>query len=164
MEGMEHALCNAHHLRELKSLEEIEKEPWAFQMSRFLRLLNRLTDPPLERVFRIYDEIVARGLAFHEKQTSMGGRKKRIGHNLLLRLKNFKDAVLRFLTNPGVPFTNNQAEQDIRMMKVKQKISGGFRGMEGAKTFCTIRGFISTKRKQSQNIFQALQLQITAGA
>ena len=76
----------------------------------------------------------------------MGGRKRRIGHNLLLRLKNFKDAVLRFLTNPGVPFTNNQAEQDIRMMKVKQKISGGFRGMEVAKTFCTIRGFISTKK------------------
>ena len=161
MEGMEHALCNAHHLRELKSLEEIEKEPWAFQMSRFLRLLSRLTDPPLERVFKLYDQIVARGLAFHEHQTSMGGRKKRIGHNLLLRLKNFKDAVLRFLTNPGVPFTNNQAEQDIRMMKVKQKISGGFRGMDGAKTFCTIRGFISTKRKQSHNIFQALQLQIT---
>lgn len=162
MEGMEHALCNAHHLRELKALEDIEKEPWAMQMGKLLRLLSRLMDPPLERVFKLYDQIVFRGLTFHEQQPPMGGRKKRIGHNLLLRLKNFKDAVLRFLINPDVPFTNNQAEQDIRMMKVKQKISGGFRILEGAQTFCTIRGFISTKRKQSQNIFQALQLQFAS--
>jgi transposase len=158
MTDVKHALCNAHHLRELRALEEIENEPWAFRMSKFLRLLNRLKAPPLDRVSRLYDQIVHRGLAFHEQQSSFGNRKKRIGHNLLLRLKNFKDAVLRFVTSQGVPFTNNQAEQDIRMMKVKQKISGGFRTLQGAQTFCTIRGFISTQRKQSKNIFQSISL------
>ncbi|TDG93345.1 IS66 family transposase [Cardinium endosymbiont of Culicoides punctatus] len=77
--------------------------------------------------------------------------------NLLIRLRDFKDAVLRFLTTPEVPFTNNQAEQDIRMIKVKQKISGGFRTQKGAEMFCTIRGFLSTKRKQGTNLFQAIQ-------
>lgn len=81
---------------------------------------------------------MAQGLAFHEAQTPSGGRKKRIGHNLVLRFKNSKGAVLRFLTGPHVPFTNNQAEQDVPMMKVKQKISGGFRTLEGAETFCQI--------------------------
>jgi len=58
---------------------------------------------------------------------------------------------------PGLPFTNNQAEQDIRMIKVKQKISGGFRTSKGAENFCTIRGFISTNRKQNINVFSAIQ-------
>jgi transposase len=61
---------------------------------------------------------------FHESQPPLDGRKKRVGHNLLVRLRDFKEATLGFLTVPEVPFTNNQAEQDIRMMKVKQKISG----------------------------------------
>ena len=158
LEKVLHALCNAHHLRELKALAEIEKEVWAIQMARLLNILNRMKDPPIERMFRIYDDIVNRGLAFHESQPPLSARKnkRRTGHNLLLRLKNYKDAVLRFLTTPGVPFTNNQAEQDIRMMKVKQKISGGFRTMQGAETFCTIRGFLSTCRKHGLNLFQAI--------
>lgn len=158
LDQVQHALCNAHHLRELKALEEIEKEPWAFKMSQLLRITCRLKDPPLQRVMALYDKIVASGLAFHEKQNPFGGRKKRVGHNLLLRLHNFKDATLRFLTTPGVPFTNNQAEQDIRMMKVKQKISGCFRTLQGAEDFCVIRGFLSTQRKQSFNLFQSIQL------
>lgn len=153
--NVRHSLCNAHHLRELKALEEI-KETWAFKMSRLLRLLSRWTDPPLHRVLSYYDWIVAQGLKFHESQKSLDGRKRRVGHNLLLRLFNFKDAVLRFLTTPGVPFTNNQSEQDIRMIKVKQKISGGFRTTSGAEIFCNIRGFLSTQRKQGFNLFQAI--------
>lgn len=158
LEDGEHALCNAHHLRELKALEEFEKEPWAFKMSRLLTISSRLKDPPTSRILKLYDQIVAEGLAFHEQLPSLGKlhKKKRKGHNLALRLRNFKDCVLRFLEKPDVPFTNNQAEQDIRMMKVKQKISGGFRTPQGAETFCTIRGFLSTCRKQGLNLLQSL--------
>lgn len=153
-----HSLCNAHHLRELKALEEIEKEPWAFKMSRLLTVANRLKDPPIPRILELYDYIVAEGLAFHEQKPPLGKlhKKRRQGHNLLIRLRDFKECVLRFLERQDVPFTNNQAEQDIRMMKVKQKISGGFRTLQGAETFCIIRGFLSTCRKQGLNLFQSL--------
>jgi len=157
MTGVLHALCNAHHLRELKALEEIEKESWAKRMGKFMRMLPKLKDPPPGRIFDLYDWIVDRGFNYHLSQPKLSGRKKRTGHNLLLRLKNFKEAVLRFMVYPGLPFTNNQAEQDIRMIKVKQKISGGFRTIKGAENFCIIRGFISTNRKQSINVFSAIQ-------
>ena len=157
IEDVQHALCNAHHLRELKALEEFEKEPWAFKMSRLLAVSSRLKDPPLSRILTLYDQIIAEGLAFHERQPPLGKlhNKKRKGH-LVLRLRDFKNCVFRFLEKQDVPFTNNQAEQDIRMMKVKQKISGGFRTPQGAKTFCIIRGFFSTCRKQGLNLFQSL--------
>ncbi len=80
----------------------------------------------------------------------------RAGHNLLLRLQARKEDALRFLANPAVPFTNNQAEQDARMAKLKQKISGGFRSQKGAEDFAIIRSFISTAKKQGWNIIQAL--------
>ena len=150
LSGVLHALCNAHQLRELKALVEIEKEDWARRMQRLLRTachvttLAREADKPLKPAMtalieRRYDAIVARGLAFHEAQPELGkigkrGRKpRRVGHNLLLRLLTRKPDVLRFLTDPSVPFTNNLAEQDARMMKVRQKISGGFRSEDGAK-------------------------------
>jgi len=159
IEGVEHALCNAHHLRELRALMEIEKEPWATRMYRLLVISSRLNNPPVTRISSLYDKIVRRGLAFHKElpELKKGSRKKRPGHNLLLRLGNFKNDVLRFLTTPEVPFSNNLAEQDIRMMKVKQKISGGFRSFRGAEIFCIIRGFISTIRKRGLNIFRAIQ-------
>lgn len=163
LEDVEHALCNAHHLRELKALEEFEKEPWALKMSRLLTISSRLKDPPTSRILKLYDQIVAEGLAFHEQQPLLGKlhKKRRKGHNLALRLRNFKGCVLRFLERQDVPFTNNQAEQDIRMMKVKQKISGGFRTPQGADTFCVIRGFLSTCRKQGLNLLQSLSSTIT---
>ena len=159
---VQHSLCNAHHLRELKALMEIEKERWAFQMDRLLRSVNRAGIVCFERVSKIYDQIIQAGLAFHESLCALesGKRKRRVGHNLLIRLRNFKEDVLRFLTTPGVPFTNNQAEQDVRMMKVKQKISGGFRTTEGAHNFATIRGFISTMRKQNKNILNEIAEQL----
>lgn len=158
IKGVTHALCNAHHLRELKALAEIEKESWSRQMSRLLAWLNRMENPNLEKAFRLYDSIIQRGLAFHEEQPALSAskNKRRTGHNLLLRLKNHKDAVLRFLTTADVPFTNNQAEQDVRMMKLRQKISGGFRTARGAEEFCVTRGFLSTCRKQGINLFQAI--------
>ena len=165
-----HALCNAHHLRELKALVEIEKESWARQMFRLLRFLGwrvRRQEKPVNvgfsaRAERIYDRIITAGFAFHEAQGSLGEvpkrghRKRRIGHNLLIRLRDFKDDVLRFLTNPAVPFTNNQAERDLRMVKLKQKISGGFRTMESAKNFAKLRSFFSSSRKQNLNPLTAL--------
>jgi transposase len=101
-------------------------------------------------------------LSFHEKQTPLssrqrGRKKRRPGHNLLIRLRDYKQDALRFLSDPDVPFTNNQAEQDIRMIKVKQKISGGFRTLSGAQMFATIRSFLSSMRKQGINLFQAIQ-------
>jgi transposase len=177
MEGVLHALCNAHHLRELKALIEIEKEDWAAAMARLLRRachaanLARDRGAPLKPsltalIERCYDAIVAEGIAFHEAQPPLipasvarkrrGRRKRRTGHNLLLRLQNRRQDVLRFVTNPDVPFTNNQAEQDGRMMKLKQKISGGFRSQKGAEDFAVIRSFISTARKQGWNIIAAL--------
>lgn len=162
-----HALCGAHHLRELKGLEDIEKEPWAARMSRLLKLACHLTHqgaPSAARVARIeraYDGIVEQGLAFHEAQTPLtrglrGRQKRRTGHNLLIRLRDYKDDALRFLSDANVPFTNNQAEQDVRMIKVKQKISGGFRTLSGAQIFATTRSFLSTMRKQGVNLFQAI--------
>ncbi len=173
MPGVLHGLCNAHHLRELRALIGIEKEPWARPMSRFLRqachaanLARRRPSglPPrfLVYLFARYDRIVAQGLAFHTTQPPLQGscrrgrQRRRVGHNLLLRLQARKDDVLRFLTHPDVPFTNNQAEQDLRMMKVKQKISGGFRTETGAQTFATLRTVLSTARKQGWNLLRTL--------
>jgi transposase len=174
-----HALCNAHHLRELKALIDIEKEDWARKMHRLLRRachainLARERSSPLKPhlialIERRYDTFVAEGLAFHEAQSPLrpddapqgcrrrGRKARRTGHNLLLRLAERKQDVLRFLADPNVPFTNNQAERDVRMMKVKQKVSGGFRSLEGALDFAVIRSFISTAKKQGWNVIQAL--------
>lgn len=168
LENVNHGLCGAHHLRELKGLEDIEKEPWARNMSRLLKLACHISNhgavpaTRIDRIGRVYDSIVAQGLAFHEAlaplstEVKRGRKKRRVGHNLLLRLRDFKGDALRFLSDPEVPFTNNQAEQDVRMMKVKQKISGGFRTLTGAQTFATIRSFFSTMRKQGNNLFQAI--------
>jgi transposase len=179
IEGVLHALCNAHHLRELKALVEIEKEEWARKMQRLLRRACHITNRARERGVplrprliecfeRRYDAILAEGLAFHETQLPLvravikaGGKRRgraprRTGHNLLLRLAKHKEDTLRFLRDPTVPFTNNQAERDGRMMKLRQKISGGFRSLQGAMDFALIRSFVSTARKQDWNIIDAL--------
>jgi transposase len=179
IEGVLHALCNAHHLRELKALVEIEKEEWARKMQRLLRRACHVTNSARERGVPLrprliacfegrYDAILAEGLAFHEAQLPLvravikgGGKRRgcaprRTGHNLLLRLAKRKEDTLRFLRDPTVPFTNNQAERDGRMMKLRQKISGGFRSLQGALDFALIRSFVSTARKQDWNIIDAL--------
>src|SRR5271168_125296 len=175
LSGVEHALCNAHHLRELKALIEIEKEPWAPQMRDVLvdavRAVHEavaqgataLTDAVRGSLLRRYKNIIRRGLAFHREQPPLtraaGARGRtplRPGHNLLNRLHQFRHDVLRFLHDFGVPFTNNQGERDLRMMKVKMKISGGFRTMAGAKRFTGLRSVVSTARKQGWNILETL--------
>ena len=173
LKGVLHALCNAHHLRELKALVEIEKEDWAHKMQRLLRSACHATNLACEQgvplkpglialIERRYDAIVANGLAFHEAQPALlktrprGRPPRRVGHNLLLRLSTRRQDVLRFLTHPHVPFTNNLAERDGRMMKLRQKISGGFRSNDGAMDFAVIRSVLSTARKQGWDMLQTL--------
>lgn len=169
--GVRHSLCNAHHLRELEALSRLERESWATAMGRLLRVACRSKHrypegipPPLQaRLTHLYCQIVARGLKFHQQQPPLeqnprGGRpKRRVGHNLLRRLQAYQADVLRFLNEVEVPFTNNQAEQDLRMMKLKQKISGGFRSLQGATDFACIRSVLSTARKRGLNLLKVLE-------
>jgi transposase len=173
--GIRHGLCNAHHLRELKALIDIDKEQWAGQMRDLLLEANAavsgavaegaaaLPTPGLRTLIKRYNAIVRRGLAFHRSQSPLARRSgargrtpHRPGHNLLIRLHKFKPDVLRFLTDFAVPFTNNQAERDLRMMKVRMKISGSFRTIDGARTFAKLRSVVATARKQGWNILQTL--------
>jgi transposase len=176
-----HALCNAHHLRELKALIEFDNEPWAEKMRDCLRDAclavgearakgeTALSPAALQTFHARYWEAVREGMAFHRslprlKKTGpkSGRTKRRAGDNLLLRLHRFKDDVLRFLVDFEVPFTNNLAEQALRMMKVKMKISGGLRTQQGAQAFAALRSVIATARKQRQNILHALAADPTA--
>jgi transposase len=175
MTAVEHAFCNAHILRELEGLIELDGEAWATPMRDMLREANVAVNearqagaralPPekLAAFVERYWAAVRLGLAFHrqapkcETTSKRRGRpKQRPGHNLLVRLKTFKTETLRFLTDFDVPFTNNLAEQDLRMMKVKMKISGSFRTLEGAQIFARLRSIVSTARKQGFNILQIL--------
>ena len=175
MEGVAHSMCNAHHLRELQALVDIEGEAWAGRMQQLLRRANRVARIARDGdiavparlvalIGRRYDGIIAEALAFHESEPPLSPpkpgkkrrRKRRIGHNLALRLRDQKCAVLRFLTDLEIPFTNNEAERDLRMMKLRQKISGGFRSAKGAENFAILRSVVTTARKQGWNIIEAL--------
>lgn len=159
---LKHAVCGAHLIRELQSLIETQSQ-WAVLFKAFLleiyhqpfeqRLENR------QEIEQTYDNFLE--LAQEEEpppiRTGKRGRYKRTkGRNLLERLQKFKPAVLAFAFNPEVPFTNNQAERDIRPIKVKQKISGCFRAFKGAEHYARIAGFISTTRKHKLNVFKEL--------
>lgn len=172
LEGVRHGACNAHHLRELQALIEIEKEDWATSTHRLLTRAHRAArfarendrDVPASLVARIsqaWDRILKRAIASHEEmpplQTGKRRRKKRrIGHNLALRLQKYKEGCLRFLTDLRTPFSNNEAERDLRMGKLRQKISGGFRSMQGAWDFANLRSVIATARKQRWNVLETL--------
>ena len=172
LEGVRHGACNAHHLRGLQALIDIDREQWARSMHRLLRRAHRATrfarekdrEVPASLVARIscaWDRIPDDAIAFHEAQpplkTGKRGRpSRRVGHNLALRLQKHKKGCLRFLSDPRVPFTNNEAERDLRMAKLRQKISGGFRSEDGASHFATLRAVINTARKQDWNVLQTL--------
>ncbi len=93
-----------------------------------------------------------------QKEKAAEGKSRSKSRNLLERLRDFESDVLRFMVEKNVPFSNNQAENDLRMTKVQQKISGCFRSMEGAKTFCRIRSYLSTCRKHDVSASEALRL------
>jgi transposase len=167
-----HALCNAHHLRELTCAFEQYNQQWAKAMQDLLEEINTKTNeaggelsPQYQEACRIrYRKIINEGelecpLSEKERNTGQRGRiKKEKPRNLLERLRDYEDDVLRFMSTVEVPFTNNQGEQDLRMTKVQQKISGCFRSMEGAKIFCRIRSYLSTSRKHAISATTALDL------
>ena len=165
--GGAHALCGAHLLRELTGICENEGHRWAQELSCLLEMISQtsaasdassLTPELAEWFEQTYNEILARGtyeLAPPRKTPGKRGRaKKPKSANLHERLVRHRDAVLRCLRDPFVPFTNNQAERDIRMVKLRQKISGGERTFTGAQIFARIRSYVSTSRKQGKNLFQ----------
>lgn len=168
---VKHGLCNAHHLRELTYIHEQEKEEWAKEMQDLLLHakkevatytdLGMLPEDIQLQIEQGYARILLKGFGYHEQLPALpkgkrGKQKQRAGKNLLDRFKGKQDCVLRFMYDFSVPFTNNLGEQDIRMNKVKQKISGCFRTHEGGKVFCRIRSYISTARKQGWRIWDSL--------
>ena len=166
-----HSLCNAHHLRELTRAFEQDDQQWAQAMHNFLVEVNesvkaaggKLEEADALQRRRQYRAILnaADGECpepLRTKDSPQRGRLKRSkSRNLLERLRDYEDDVLRFMAHVEVPFTNNQGERDIRMTKVQQKISGCFRSMEGAETFCLIRSYLSTCRKNGVGVGDALE-------
>jgi len=165
-----HALCNAHHIRELERAWENDKQQWAKDMQNLLIEMNHaknnapeiLAAKDIEDFVTGYRNILENANvecpAPEKKTGAKRGRQARSkSRNLLERLRNFETETLRFLHNPIVPFTNNQGERDIRMTKVQQKISGCFRSMEGARIFCRIRSYLSTCNKQGVGPTEALR-------
>lgn len=167
-----HALCNAHILRELIFVLEQEHEQWAKLMIDLLLEAKSavqshgvLSAEEVARFAKKYDVILNLGLAEDAKLNppveqpagKRGKSKQSKPKNLLDRLEEHRLAVLTFLCDPDVPFDNNQAERDLRMVKVQQKISGTFRSEQGAKIFCRIRGYISTAKKNACSIIDAIQ-------
>ena len=122
----------------------------AHRATRFSRENGRDVPASLvARISRAWARILDHAIAFHEAQPPLrtgkrGRKKRRIGHNLALRLRKHKEGCLRFLTDPRTPFTNNEAERDLRMAKLRQKISGGFRSERGAYNFARMRAVIAT--------------------
>jgi transposase len=163
-----HALCNQHLLRELKFLWEEQQEVWARQLSDLLLALHRrrqkhggLGERQFKRALQDYRAVVRRGRHRHPRRPSGQGRcAQSKAANLLDRLEDFEGSILAFLWDEQVPFTNNQGEQDIRMVKVRQKISGCFRTLHGAQMFCRIRSYLSTCRKQGRNLWEAIQMAV----
>ena len=168
----QHALCNAHHIRELERAWEQDGMQWAKALQTLLKDMNKqqIDDPNLDedtkrQYLAQYQKILAEGeieCPPPDENSRIKGKRGRLKRTksraLLERLRDYQDDVLRFLTSTAIPFTNNQGENDIRMTKVHQKISGCFRSMEGAEIFCLIRSYLSTCRKQSISASLALEL------
>ena len=167
-----HALCNAHHLRELTRAWEQDGQHWAHDMKKLLETINSkvidaggaLNARQAGKCRSQYRELIKKGEmecpepTGPNKKGKRGRIKKSKFRNLLERLRDYENDALRFMENEQVAFSNNLGENDIRMTKVQQKISGCFRSIEGAKIFCRIRSYLSTCRKQGMKASRALEL------
>ena len=165
-----HALCGAHLLRELTYFEELceETKGWATRLKELLLEMKaevervsaedgkRLPAEKLTALTGSYDRLIAEGLKA-PPPSDVPEQVRKQARNLLLRLERRKEEVLRFVTDFSVPFDNNQAERDLRMIKLQQKTSGCFRTEEGARRFCRIRSYLSTTRKQGRGVLHALE-------
>ncbi len=168
----QHALCNAHHLRELERAWEQDKQKWARDIRDLLLQINTAVDDAGGQLKttdsleykRQYRDILkkAQKECPPPKEEDRRGKRGRIkrskSRNLLERLIDYEIETLRFMDDKKVPFTNNQGEKDIRMTKVQQKISGCFRSMTGAAIFCRIRGYLSTCQKHGMRATESLRL------
>lgn len=168
-----HALCNAHHIRELIAILEITGQEWPQEMIDLLLeikaavaerkgIANTLELEQISIYEQKYQQIIERGYLKNPPpdeppKKKRGKVKQSKARNLLNRLCNYQRETLAFMYDFNVPFENNLAERDVRMMKVKQKISGTFRSDLGAKMFCRIRGYISTARKNSIPVLTAIK-------
>jgi len=171
-----HALCNAHHLRELRCIATQYHQAWANDMAALLVDIKaavaatpapamRLALPELRAFETRYDAMAQAGFEANpvpvpptEGDAKKRGRPKQPPPvNLRIRLRDFKGQVLAFMADFRVPFDHNQGERDIRMVKVKQKVSGGFRTREGAQRFGRMRGYLSTARTHAKNVFEAIR-------
>jgi transposase len=173
-----HALCNIHHLRELTFLEEEFQQAWAKELKGVLLAMKEAVEqartrgesalPLAERraLLARYDQALAAGLAANPPPERRHGQRGRVKQspacNLLERLLIGQDEVLAFLDDFAVPFDNNQAEQDLRMLKVQQKIAGSFRADSGSEAFARIRGYCASLRKQGVALLAALETVFTA--
>lgn len=168
-----HASCNAHHLRELTGVVEADpKQTWASELKGLLvTIKDHITEAKAAGASRIeaearekfeteYTKLVAAGEALNPRVEREAGRQGRVkqseARNLVERLRDRRDQVLAFMVDWRVPFDNNQAERDLRMMKVQQKISGTFRTAVGATHFCRWRGYLSSLQKQGQALLAAI--------
>lgn len=163
---VQHALCGAHLLRDLRGLAEHHAQVWAADLRDALRRVyhqhrSGTLTPEITVAFeRRFDALLDAGLHANPPAPPVPGRRGRTrqspGRNLALRCQQHREAVLRFLHDEGVPFDNNQAERDVRPWCVKRKVSGGFRSEEGGQNFARIRSYISTLRKQGLNVWHGL--------
>jgi len=168
----EHSLCNAHHLRELERAFEQDGQQWAKNMKSLLTEINQAVNDAGDCLsqkasvaYRKKYRSLLDGAQLEcpppdesQRRGSRGRVKRSKARNLLERLVDFEKETLRFMDDPNVPFTNNQGENDIRMTKVQQKISGCFRSKKGAEMFCRIRSYLSTCRKHRMKASAALRL------